>query len=87
MSWNESRIDEGFFLVMGEWSGHTWEFWERDSWEVRWYQIPSTCGRIAIAKKLAKDKFSTPKEGSMSQCNDVNLPHFIGGNPSDSCHR
>ena len=53
------RLPEGGLLfLIGEWSGNEWEFWARDSWEVTWGRVPSTCERIEKAERLARDTYS-----------------------------
>jgi len=51
-----SRVEwqEGPSLIIAEWTGRRWKFWERDSWEVRWYPGLTTANRIVIANKLSK---------------------------------
>jgi hypothetical protein len=55
VEWNEARHDEGLFLVIAEWTGVEWEFWERDSWEVRWYPMVSRPDLIAHAEALGRE--------------------------------
>jgi hypothetical protein len=50
---NRVEWQEGPNLVIGEWTGRRWKFWERDSWEVRWYPGSSTRTRIALADELS----------------------------------
>jgi len=54
---NRVEWSEGAYLVIVERKGREMEFWERDSWEVRWYRtsFPSA-ERIARAKRLFKSR-------------------------------
>ena len=62
--WNESRAELGVYLVIGEWNGRTWEFSERDSWEVRWFPIPATRDYVAKANRLARqDRIRATPDG------------------------
>lgn len=62
--WNEERFGVGLFLIIAEWNGTEWKFWERDGWEARWYPMHSNCTRIAKAEELAKDMHITPKKAA-----------------------
>ena len=52
VEWNDVRQNEGFFLVIADWNGAEWEFWERDSWEVRWYPMVLNPDLVAKAEAL-----------------------------------
>jgi hypothetical protein len=55
VEWSEVRRDQGSFLVIAEWNGIEWEFWDRDSWEVQWYPLASRPDLIAKAEALLKE--------------------------------
>jgi hypothetical protein len=52
VEWNEIRRNEGAYLVIADWNGLEWEFWERDSWEVRWYPMAPNADLIAKAEEI-----------------------------------
>ncbi len=53
VSWNETRPTEELFLVIAEREPDgKWIFSERNTWEIRWYDIPATSERIEKAKQL-----------------------------------
>ena len=55
----ERRKRDGFYLVIGEWNGAAWRFWERDTYEVRWYELAATPERRARANALLQaDSFT-----------------------------
>jgi len=45
---------EGKNLMIAEWTRGRWKFWERDPWEVRWYETPSNAALVAKANSLCK---------------------------------
>lgn len=59
VEWSEDRGGEGYFLVTGQQSNDEWEFWERESWEVRWLPARSTPERVAKAKQLHSSRLSS----------------------------
>ena len=54
VEWGDVRAD-GLFLMIAEWDGKTWRFWERESWEVSWAEIAATPTLMAKAEELAED--------------------------------
>lgn len=66
VEWSELRgtgceKPELFFLIAEENSGN-WEFFERSTWELRWYQIPSTAELVArTAQELRKCHVTSPQ--------------------------
>jgi hypothetical protein len=63
VEWSELRRSEGYFCIIAEWNGSEWEFWERDSWEVRWYAIAATeerTSRANAARGARSDSQSLP---------------------------
>jgi hypothetical protein len=63
VEWNEIRQDAGAFLVIADWNGAEWEFWERDSWEVRWYPMVPDTDLIARADALSRARGSRRRSG------------------------
>ncbi len=51
VDWTETRPD-GLVCIIAEWAEARWVFWERDSWEVRWYKIDSQPQLVATAERL-----------------------------------
>jgi hypothetical protein len=45
-------------LIIAERKGKRLEFWERDSWEVRWFEALPTAARIAKAKSLFDGRYA-----------------------------
>jgi hypothetical protein len=53
VEWKEIRAQEPY-LVIADLTPKGWEFWERSSWEVCWYQTTSTPQLIANAERVLK---------------------------------
>ena len=53
VEWREIR-DQEPYLVIADLTPKGWEFWDRSSWEVRWYQMTSTPQLIAKATQILK---------------------------------
>jgi hypothetical protein len=51
LEWEEGRDGE-LFLMIGERATGSWSFFERSSWELRWYQAPVTPANIERAEAL-----------------------------------
>ena len=56
VEWMQIVGDDGVFLFIAEWTGMKWEFWKRESWEVRWYEIPSRTDLIKKAEALLNSR-------------------------------
>ena len=41
VTWNEVREDAYCFII-ADLTADGWEFWERDSWEIRWFRMKAT---------------------------------------------
>jgi hypothetical protein len=52
VDWAEPRNGELFYIIADPEEGG-WTFWERSTWEQRWYPLTATDGRIAKADELA----------------------------------
>ena len=55
VSWNRVR-DDAYFFVIADLTADGWEFWERESWEIRWYRLPPTEELIAKAESFLHDR-------------------------------
>ena len=53
VEWTEVR-DQEPYLVIADLTPKGWEFWERSSWEVRWYPMTSTSQLVAKAERILK---------------------------------
>ncbi len=53
VEWNETHSG-GDFLVIAEWTGSGWKFFEREAWQVRWYAVVSTPALVAKADQLRR---------------------------------
>ena len=62
IEWTESRRDAGLFFVIAEWNGAAWEFWDRHSWEVRWFPLKPTPERVAKAETLQDRQPAAPAD-------------------------
>ena len=56
VTWDENRSGE-LFLIIADLETAGWEFWDRSSWEQRWYPLPATAERIEKAERLLSQKF------------------------------
>jgi hypothetical protein len=56
MSCQSKRAEwfEGNRRIIADVTSQGLELWERDAWEVRWYQATATAARIAKAKALLR---------------------------------
>jgi len=66
VEWGELRPSEGLFLIIAERDANIWRFWERESWEVTWGEIPSSLTLIAKADELARNSNDEYKAGPPS---------------------
>ncbi len=55
VGWNECRDGELYFVV-GELAGRKWRFFERSSWELRWYAIHADARHVARAAGLVEQR-------------------------------
>lgn len=53
VEWVERRRGEPIFVI-AEKSARTWEFWERSSWETRWFPRPVDGTATRKARRLAR---------------------------------
>ena len=62
--WSEIRDDEGIkemFYLLAEKASTEWTFFERSSWELRWYPVnPTEC----LVKRALFEREETKKTGS-----------------------
>jgi len=49
VEWTEVREQESY-LVIADLTDKGWEFWERSSWEIRWYPMISTSQLVTKAE-------------------------------------
>jgi hypothetical protein len=56
MTYKRNRVEwtEGTSLLIAEQNGRKLDVWERDFWEVRWYEILPSAARLAKARRLLK---------------------------------
>jgi len=55
VTWNEVREDAYCFII-ADLTADGWEFWERDSWEIRWFRMKATDELIAKAESFLRDR-------------------------------
>ena len=53
VAWEEDHGPNGLFSLLADWDGEKWYFWERDSWEIRWYALSARPGLVGRAQRLA----------------------------------
>jgi hypothetical protein len=57
VEWCEVRSDvtgREVFLVIAELTAKGWQFYERSTWEVRWYPLPASPERVAKAEGIGR---------------------------------
>jgi len=54
VSWNQIRED-AYYFVIADLTTAGWEFWERDSWEIRWFRMKATGELIAKAESFLRN--------------------------------
>ncbi len=52
VEWQEMRGDVLFFMIAERDPWSKWRFFERSTWEVRWYSVDPTPEHIAKAEQL-----------------------------------
>jgi len=55
VSWNQVR-DEAYYFVIADLTTDGWQFWERDSWEIRWFRMKATGELIAKAESFLRNQ-------------------------------
>jgi hypothetical protein len=55
VSWNEVREDAYCFII-ADLTTNGWEFWERDSWEIRWFRMKATSELSAKAESFLRNQ-------------------------------
>jgi len=55
VSWHEVRED-AYCFVIADLTADGWEFWERDSWELRWFRMKATGELIAKAESILRNQ-------------------------------
>jgi hypothetical protein len=59
--WSEMRDEDGskeIFYLLAEKSSNGWKFFERSSWELRWYAVTATEQLVARVTRESKQHFS-----------------------------
>lgn len=59
VQWEEQRPNRGLFFLIADKIGNTWDIWERESFEVRWFPVASTPERLTKAEQLARSATCT----------------------------
>jgi hypothetical protein len=55
VSWNQVRDDADYFVI-ADLTTDGWQFWERDSWEIRWFRMKATGELVAKAESFLRDQ-------------------------------
>jgi|KBSMisStandDraft_5_1062788.scaffolds.fasta_scaffold137809_4 hypothetical protein len=53
VTWNQARED-AYYFVIADLTADGWEFWERDSWEIRWFRMKATGELISKAESFLR---------------------------------
>ena len=50
VEWTEVKDHESYWVI-ADLTPEGWEFWEKNSWEVRWYPMPTTPQLVAKVER------------------------------------
>jgi len=73
VSWNEVRAD-AYCFVIADLTADGWEFWERDSWEIRWFRMKATDELIAKAESFLGNQEIAATVPTLRTCDEGERP-------------
>ena len=69
VSWNEVRAD-AYCFVIADLTADGREFWERDSWEIRWFRMKATDELIAKAESFLGNQEIATTVPTLGTCDE-----------------